>query len=109
MENLLIDIYLFVCCVYDTSSQTCYQRMSNNREPEFTDQELITIWIFAHCEGCFEKKRMHALILKYWRSWFPRFAQLSNFRPAAESFGADFSDSRNVLVRRFGREQDAGV
>ncbi|HEY0323898.1 MAG TPA: hypothetical protein VGC66_23325 [Pyrinomonadaceae bacterium] len=43
MENLLIEIYLFVCHVYDTSSTTCYQRLSNNRAPDFTDQELITI------------------------------------------------------------------
>jgi len=42
MENLLIQIYLFVCQTYDTSSATCYQRLSNNREPEFTDQEIIS-------------------------------------------------------------------
>lgn len=67
MENLLVEIYLFACHVYDTSSATCYQRLSNNREPKFTDQELITIWFFAHLEGCFEKKRMYRLILKHWR------------------------------------------
>jgi hypothetical protein len=56
MEKLLIEIYLFVCHVYDTSPATCYQRLGNNREPEFTDQELMTIWFFAHFEGCFEKR-----------------------------------------------------
>ena len=79
MENLLIEIYLFVCQVYDTSSQTCYQRLSNNRVPEFTDQELIAIWFFAHLEGCFEKKKMHELILKYWREWFPRLPSYQTF------------------------------
>jgi hypothetical protein len=79
MENLLIEIYLFVCRVYDTSPQTCYQRLSNNRVPEFTDQELITICFFAHCEGCFEKKRMHRLIEKYWREWFPRLPSYQTF------------------------------
>jgi hypothetical protein len=79
MENLLIEIYLFVCHVYDTSSQTCYQRLSNNRVPDFTDQELITIWFFAHVEGCFEKKRMHRLIAKYWRDWFPRLPSYQTF------------------------------
>jgi hypothetical protein len=79
MENLLIEIYLFVCHVYDTSPQTCYQRLSNNREPDFTDRELITIRFFAHLEGCFEKKRMHALILKYWREWFPRLPSYQTF------------------------------
>jgi len=48
MENLLIHLYLFVCQTYDTCSQTCFQRLSNNRVPEFTDQELIAIWFCAH-------------------------------------------------------------
>jgi hypothetical protein len=79
MENLLIEIYLFVCHVYDTSAATCFQRLSNNREPLFTDQELITIWFFAHLEGCFEKKKMHELILKYWLDWFPHLPSYQTF------------------------------
>jgi|SRR5215213_899229 len=100
MENLLIEIYLFVCHVYDTSPQTCYQRLSNNREPEFTDQELITIWFFAHLEGCFEKKKMHQLIEKYWRSWFPRLPsyqtfvlRLNQLEPSFQTFGAVLSST----------------
>src|SRR5215210_386915 len=100
MENLLIQIYLFVCHVYDTSSETCYQRLSNNREPEFTDQELITIWFFAHFEGCFEKKRMHQLILKYWREWFPLLPsyqtfvlRLNRLEPTFQTFGTVLSDA----------------
>ena len=99
MENLLIEIYLFVCHLYDTSSETCYQRLSNNREPEFTDQELITIWFFAHLEGCFEKKRMHRLIENYWREWFPRLPsyqtfvlRLNRLEPTFQTCGAFFSD-----------------
>lgn len=95
MENLLIEIYLFVCHVYHTSSATCYQRLSNNRAPEFTDQELITIWFFAHLEGCFEKKKMHRLIIKYWREWFPRLPsyqtfvlRLNRLEPTFQTFGA---------------------
>jgi len=98
MENLLIEIYLFACHVYDTSSRACYQRLSNNREPEFTDQELVTIWFFAHCEGCFEKKKMHSLIRKYWRDWFPRLPgyqtfvlRLNRLEPTFQTFGAHLS------------------
>ena len=100
MENLLIEIYLFVCHVYDTSSATCYQRLSNNRVPEFTDQELITIWFFAHLEGCFEKKRMHRLIANYWREWFPRLPsyqtfvlRLNRLEPTFQTFGVILSDA----------------
>ena len=98
MENLLIEIYLFVCQAYDTSSETCYQRLSNNREPEFSDQELITIWFFAHLEGCFEKKKMHTLIRKYWRGWLPCLPsyqtfvlRLNRLEPTFQTFGAVLS------------------
>jgi hypothetical protein len=36
--NTLIQIYLFVCQIYDTYSDTCFQRLSNNNEPDFTDR-----------------------------------------------------------------------
>jgi hypothetical protein len=131
MENLLIEIYLFVCHVYDTSSATCYQRLSNNREPEFTDQELIAIWFFAHCEGCFEKKRMHRLIRNYWREWFPRLPsyqtfvlRLNRLEPTFQTFGALLSgalaatrtpeadhlvDSLPVMLARHGHSYRARV
>jgi len=98
MENLLIEIYLFVCQVYDTSAATCFQRLSNNRDPEFTDQELITIWFFAHFEGCFEKKKMHRLIENYWREWFPHLPsyqtfvlRLNRLEPTFQTFGTALS------------------
>ncbi len=100
MENQLIQLYLFVCQTYDTSPDTCFQRLSNNRKPEFTDQELITIWFFAHLQGCFEKKRMHTLIRNYWRSWFPLLPayqtfvlRLNRLEPTFQTFGAVFLDA----------------
>ena len=98
MENLLIEIYLFVCQTYDTSSTTCYQRLSNNAKPRCTDQELVTIWFFAHLAGCFEKKKMHRLMLKYWRAWFPHLPsyqtfvlRLNRLEPTFQTFGAVLS------------------
>jgi Transposase DDE domain len=131
MEKLLIEIYLFACHVYDTSDATCFQRLSNNRDPEFTDRELITIWLFAHCEGCFEKKKMHALILKYWREWFPRLPsyqtfvrRLNQLEPTFQTVGALLSgalaaarvpecdhlvDSLPVMLARHGHSYRARV
>jgi hypothetical protein len=131
MENLLIEIYLFVCRVYDTSPETCYQRLSNNREPGFTDQEITTIWFFAHLEGCFEKKRMYRLILKYWREWFPRLPsyqtfvlRLNRLEPTFQTVGALLSallatrrtpeldhlvDSLPVMLARHGYSYSARV
>ena len=103
MENQLIQIYLFVCQIYDTCSDTCFQRMSNNGEPLFTDQELITIWFFAHLNGLSQKKQMHTFIKNYWSAWFPRFQAYQTFvhrlnllEPSFQTFG-----KVNRLVSKF--------
>lgn len=59
---------------------------------------VITIWLFAHLEACFEKKKMHQLILKHWRGGFPRLPsyqtfvlRLNRLAPTFQTFGALFS------------------
>ncbi len=90
MENLLIEIYLFVCRVYDTSSKTCFQRLSNNREPDFTDQELITIWLFAHFRGLLREKENASLDRKVLASVVSTLTGLPNIRPTSKPLRADF-------------------
>jgi len=79
MENQLIQLYLFVCQIYDTRSQTCFQRASNNSKPDFTDQEIVCIWFFGHLNGKFQKKQIHDFILDYWIDWFPRLPSYQTF------------------------------
>src|SRR5262245_28322983 len=97
MENLLIHIYLFDCHTYDTSSQSCFQRTSNNRVPLFTDQVLLTIWFFSHFNGYYEKKQMHNFIRHYWLTWFPHLPayqtfvlRLNQLEASLQTFGAVF-------------------
>ncbi len=79
MENQLIQLYLFVCQIYDTRSETCFQRLSNNKEPAFTDQELVCIWFFGHLNDKFQKKQIYDFILDYWADWFPRLPSYQTF------------------------------
>ncbi|MCA1628645.1 MAG: IS982 family transposase [Acidobacteriota bacterium] len=79
MENQLIHLYLRVCHTYDTCSQACFQRLSNNATPAFTDQELITIFFFGHLNGLFQKKAIYRLIVNYWRQWFPHLPSYQTF------------------------------
>lgn len=94
MKELLIQIYLFVCQIYDTAGATCFQRSSNNRSPVFTDQELVTIWLFAHLNDKFQKKQMHQFIQDYWAEWFPALPgyqtfvhRLNQLEPTFHTFG----------------------
>jgi len=79
MENQLIQLYLFICQIYDTRSITCFQRASNNKDPLFTDQEIVSIWFFGHLNGKFQKKQIHDFILTYWADWFSRLPAYQTF------------------------------
>jgi hypothetical protein len=79
MENQLIQLYLRVCQTYDTCSDACFQRLSNNSTPAFTDQELITIFFFGHDNGLFQKKAIYKFTVNYWKQWFPYLPSYQTF------------------------------
>jgi hypothetical protein len=79
MENQLIELYLFICQIYDTRSTTCFQRLSNNRNPRFTDQELVCIWFFGHLNEKFTKRQIYDFIENYWAEWFPKLPSYQTF------------------------------
>ncbi len=96
MENQLIQLYLFVCQIYDTRSDTCFQRTSNNSKPKFTDQELVCIWFFGHLNDKFTKHQIYNLIVEYWAAWFPALPSYQTFcyrlnllEPTFQSVGAE--------------------
>ena len=49
-EQKLISIYFFVCDLYEKELFETCQRFSNNASPEFTDQEIMTIYLFTGAE-----------------------------------------------------------
>jgi len=79
MENQLIHLYLRVCQTYDTCSNACFQRLSNNSTLVFTDQELIAIFFFGHLNGLFQKKAIYKFTVNYWGSWFPNLPSYQTF------------------------------
>ncbi|MFN2393908.1 MAG: hypothetical protein ABR566_18355 [Pyrinomonadaceae bacterium] len=89
MENQLIQLYLLVCQIYDNQSSLKSQRLSNFK-PKFTDQELVTIYLFGHLNGLFSKKAIYRLTRHYWAEWFP----------ALPSYQA-FSNRLNLLESSF--------
>jgi hypothetical protein len=46
-ELKLISIYLYICDIFDSRLKGTCQRFSNNSNPDFTDQEVITIYLYA--------------------------------------------------------------
>ena len=98
MENTLIQIYLFVCQIYDTCSATCFQRLSNNSKPDFTDQQLVTIWLFAHFNDKFQKKQLPSFIKNYWFDWFPNLPSYQSFVFRLNELEPTFQTLGQVLI-----------
>ena len=76
----LIKIYEYVCQKFEESLKYQCERFSNNNNPKFTDQEIITIYLFSmHYQGIFKIKQIHQFAQDYLLSWFPDLGSYQAF------------------------------
>ena len=69
----LVKIYFYVCDHYDTEWKYLCERFSNNNKPEFSDQEAITIYLYAmHLEYRLKVNHIHEFASEHLRDWFPK-------------------------------------
>ena len=78
MKNKLIKLYLQVCDFYNSRPLLKYQRLSNFK-PTFTDEELLTIYLFGHLQGLTTKRRIYDYISEHWLCWFPKLPSYQAF------------------------------
>ena len=61
---------MYICDIYGSSLKFCCQRFSNNATPFFTDQELLTVYLFCGAyQRDFSIKEMHTFTKEYLLSW----------------------------------------
>ncbi len=90
METKLIELYLLICRLYDNQPVLKQQRLSNNHQPLFSDEELLTMYLFGHLQGLTTQRRIYDYIHHHWREWFPAL-------PAYQTVNGRF----NLLVPSF--------
>lgn len=79
-ELKLIKIYMYICDIYDSSLKFYCQRFSNNANPTFTDQELLTAYLFCGAyQRYFSIKEIHTFTKEYLLSWFPKLPSYQTF------------------------------
>jgi hypothetical protein len=72
-KTKLVKIYCYVCEQYEKDLKYLCQRFNNNNNPEFTEQEAMTIYLYSmHVEHRFKVKHIHEFASEYLRSWFPK-------------------------------------
>ncbi len=106
MELQLIQLYLWVCLVYDKHPMLKYQRLSNNWQPTFTDQELITIYLFGHLQGHFIQKRIYDYILQHFPDWFPDLPSYQAFNRRLNALAEPLKILVFELMAKFAQDNE---
>ena len=76
----LIKIYMYVCSKYDETLNCYCQRYSNNSKPLFSDQEILTIYLFVGSEQRYTRiKEIHSFAKEYLLDWFPGLVSYQTF------------------------------
>lgn len=76
----LIAIYLHICKLYNQELKYLSLRYTNNNEPQFTDQEIMTIYLFAvQQEQRFSVQQIYDFADQYLHSWFPALPSYQAF------------------------------
>ena len=79
-ELKLVAIYLYICDLYNSTLKFECQRFSNNAKPDFTDQELMTIYLFVGYEQrYFQINEIHLQKIIFWIG-FLNYHRIKRFR-----------------------------
>jgi hypothetical protein len=98
-ELKLIAIYLYICDIYKKELIHSCQRFSNNNKPEFTDEEIMSIYLYAmNIEKRFKIKQIYEFASDHLRSWFPKLPSYQAFDNRLNRLGEAFRLlSENVI------------
>lgn len=98
----LIEIYLYICKRFEEDLKYCCQRFSNNNEPDLTDQEIMTIYLFTiHEEQRFKVKQIHRFANEYLRAWFPALGSYQAFNNRLNRLSEAFKQLSSTLINEF--------
>lgn len=97
---------MYVCDVYESSLRFHCQRFSNNSRPEFTDEEVLTVYLFCgYYQRYFGIKEIHTFAKEYLSSWFPRLPSYQTFNARLNMLSEAFKVWVETMVQSF-RPQD---
>lgn len=93
-ENL-IKLYFYVCEDKDIQRYLSGMRMSNNQTTEFTDEEVMTVYIFGITQQFSKVKHIYKYTKRYLSDWFPLIPSYQAFNDRLNKLHCCFE----VLVR----------
>lgn len=78
-RDKLIKLYLFSERYYNSSLYIHNQRFSNNAKPDFTDVEVITVYLWGITRGFGQVARIYRYTSDHLGAWFPKLPSCSTY------------------------------
>ena len=98
----LIKIYSIICDRFEKDLKYTCERFSNNDKQDLSDQEIMTIYLFAvQEEQRFTIKQIHKYACDYLRDWFPKLGSYSAFSNRLNQLSEAFRSFTSSLFEDF--------
>jgi len=78
-QEKLIVLFVYISKHYEDHLWTYTQRLSPNASPEFSDSEVITIYLWGVLRGYQTVKESHEYIKDHLLEWFPKLPQYATY------------------------------
>jgi hypothetical protein len=98
-QDEIITLFVQICDDYKNGLWTYCQRFTNYANLSFTDEEVMTIYIYGTMEGRTTKKQIYNQAKKYWGHLFPKLLSYVAFVQRLNKLG-------DVFVAMIGRLQN---
>lgn len=106
-ETLLISTY-FMVCNHRTELFLDNLRVSNNSCPVFTDEEVMTIYLFCSINGLKlqTKKAIYTYADRHLRSWFPKLPKYEAFNARLNNLSSSFTALSGLLCPKIYEQKE---
>ena len=93
---------MYICDVYKSTLRFYCQRFSNNSVPDFTDEEVLTVYLFCgYHQRYFGIKDIHTFAKEYLSSWFPRLPSYQTFNTRLNMLSEAFKVLVETMIQSF--------
>ena len=86
-QEQLIRLYLEICELYDQELFVLTERFSNNDQPDFTDSEVATVYLWGLLAGHHTQKANHKYVMDHLAEWFPDLPKYSAYLDRVNRLG----------------------